>query len=91
MERKVTEIRKIKSFYKRLRFEDLNRLEERDLNFAFKMRGIPDEKVVELLWDKYSISLHAENYYSMPEVYDILTMMLASLVHHNTIKRFTFC
>jgi len=55
------------------------------------MRGIPDEKVVEFFWDKYSIALHAENYYSMPEVYDILTMIRASLVHHNTIKRFTFC
>ncbi len=65
--------------------KDLNRLEERDPTFAFKMQNMRDQDVVERLWTKYSISMRAEDYYSrVPRVYDVSTMIRASLVHYNT-------
>ncbi len=66
---------------------DSNRIEERDPTFAFKVRNMDDKKVVETLWTKYGIALRAENYYSrVPEVYDVPTMIRASLAHYNTIE-----
>jgi len=40
--------------------KDLSRLEERDPTFAFKVRGIPDEEVVEHIWAKYGTALRSK-------------------------------
>lgn len=66
---------------------DPNRLDERDPTFAFKVQGIPDQEVVERLWNKYGIALRAEDFYSRVHgVYDAPTMIRISLVHYNTME-----
>jgi len=64
---------------------DLNRLEERDPTFSFKLENVPDQDVVERLWTRHGIALRAENFYSrVPEVYGVSSMIRVSLVHYNT-------
>lgn len=69
---------------------DPTRLDERDPTFAFKMQDIPDQGVVEYLWNRHGIALRAEDFYSrVHAVYDAPTMIRASLVHYNTVEEIT--
>lgn len=72
--------------------KDINRLDERDPTFAFKVENISDEEVVEKLWVKHGIALRSEDYYSkVPEVYGVSSMIRATLVHFNTLNEvYTF-
>jgi selenocysteine lyase/cysteine desulfurase len=66
---------------------DLNRLKERDPTFAFKVEGIPDDKVVRRLWTDGGIATRSEDFYSRTlESYNQQTMIRISLVHYNTLE-----
>ena len=66
---------------------DVNRLKERDPTFAFKVKNMPDDKVVRRLWTEGGIATRAEDYYSRAlESYNQQTMMRISLVHYNTLE-----
>jgi len=66
---------------------DLNRLKERDPTFAFKVKSMPDDKVVDQLWNKGNIATRTEDYYSRAvEPYDQKRMIRISLVHYNTLE-----
>ena len=57
----------------------------RDPTFAFKLDGWDDHDLARVLWDKYSIAVGAEDYYSrVPALYKAKTMLRATLVHYNT-------
>lgn len=57
----------------------------RDPTFSFKMQGWDDRKLSKLLWDKYSLALGAEDYYSrVPALYNAETMLRATFAHYNT-------
>jgi len=65
----------------------VNRLKERDPTFAFKVKNMPDDKVVRRLWTEGGIATRAEDYYSRAlESYNQQTMMRISLVHYNTLE-----
>lgn len=66
---------------------DLNRLKERDPTFAFKVKNMPDDKVVRRLWTDGGIATRAEDFYSRAlESYNQQTMIRISLVHYNTLE-----
>ena len=66
---------------------DLNRLKERDPTFAFKVKSMPDDKVVGRLWTDGGIATRAEDFYSRAlESYNQQTMIRISLVHYNTLE-----
>jgi selenocysteine lyase/cysteine desulfurase len=66
---------------------DLDRLDERDPTFAFKVKNMPDEEVARLLWTKYGIALRASNFASrVLEVLDVSTMVRAALTHYNNLE-----
>jgi len=66
---------------------DLNRLKERDPTFAFKVKNMPDDKVVDQLWTKGTIATRTEDYYSRAvEPYNQKNMIRISLVHYNTLE-----
>ena len=44
--------------------KDLKRIEERYPTFAFKVKDMSDDSVVRKIWEKYSIAIRTENYYS---------------------------
>jgi selenocysteine lyase/cysteine desulfurase len=57
----------------------------RDPTFSFKLAGWDDRDLAKLLWDKYSLAVGAEDYYSrVPPLYGQKTMMRATFVHYNT-------
>lgn len=57
----------------------------RDPTFSFKMAGIDDHELSKLLWEKYSIAVGAEDYYSrVPALYDAKSFTRATFVHYNT-------
>jgi selenocysteine lyase/cysteine desulfurase len=59
----------------------------RDPTFSFKMKGYDDRRLSKLLWDKYSIAIGAEDYFSrVPALYGAETMLRATIVHYNTEK-----
>jgi selenocysteine lyase/cysteine desulfurase len=64
---------------------DLKRLNERDPTFSFKVKGVPDDEVVERLWTKGAIAARAEDFYSRGlKSYSQQKMIRISLVHYNT-------
>jgi cysteine desulfurase family protein (TIGR01976 family) len=66
---------------------DLNRLKERDPTFAFKVKNMPDDKVVKHLWTDGGIATRSEDFYSRAlESYNQQTMIRISLVHYNTLE-----
>jgi len=66
---------------------DLNRLNERDPTFAFKVKNMPDNEVVARLWSEGAIASRAEDFYSRAlKSYNQKTMIRISLVHHNTLE-----
>jgi selenocysteine lyase/cysteine desulfurase len=66
---------------------DLSRLKERDPTFAFKVKNMPDDKVVRRLWTEGGIATRAEDFYSrVLESYNQQTMIRISLVHYNTLE-----
>ena len=65
---------------------DTNRLGERDPTFAFKVKGMQDEEVVNRLWTDGGIASRSEDFYSRAlESYSQKTMIRVSLVHYNTL------
>ncbi len=57
----------------------------RDPTFSFKVDGWDDRKLSKLLWDRYSLAVGAEDYFSrVPALYDAETMLRATFVHYNT-------
>jgi selenocysteine lyase/cysteine desulfurase len=77
----LTELRRLEIFG----LTDLKRLNERDPTFSFKVKGVPDDEVVERLWTKGAIAARAENFYSRGlESYGEQKMIRISLVHYNT-------
>lgn len=59
----------------------------RDPTFSFKLAGYDDRDLSKLLWDKYALTVGAEDYYSrVPALYKAKTMCRASFVHYNTKK-----
>jgi len=66
--------------------KDLKRLEDRYPTFAFKVKDMSDDSVVRKIWEKYSIAVRTENYYSKAtEVYKQTGFVRPSLVHYNTL------
>jgi len=66
---------------------DLNRLKERDPTFAFKVKNISDDEIVNRLWTEGGIATRTENYYSRAvEPYNQKRMIRISLVHYNTLE-----
>lgn len=66
---------------------DLNRLKERDPTFAFKVKNIPDDRVVRRLWTEGGIAARSEDFYSRAlESYNQQSMIRISLVHYNTLE-----
>ncbi|NIQ07545.1 MAG: aminotransferase class V-fold PLP-dependent enzyme, partial [Candidatus Korarchaeota archaeon] len=64
---------------------DLNRLKERDPTFAFKVKNMSDDEIVNRLWTEGGIATRTENYYSRAvEPYNQQRMIRISLVHYNT-------
>jgi cysteine desulfurase family protein (TIGR01976 family) len=64
---------------------DLKRLNERDPTFSFKVKGVPDDEVVEHLWTKGAVAARAEDFYSRGlKSYGQKKMIRISLVHYNT-------
>ena len=64
---------------------DLKRLNERDPTFSFKVKGVPDDEVVERLWTKGAVAARAEDFYSRGlKSYGQQKMIRISLVHYNT-------
>ena len=65
----------------------LERLEERDSTFSFKVDGLQDGDVVKRLWSKHGIAVRAAGFYSkVHEVYKSPNMIRASFVHYNTLE-----
>ncbi len=57
----------------------------RDPTFSFKLQGWDDRKLSKVLWDRYSIAVGAEDYFSrVPALYKTDTMLRATFVHYNT-------
>lgn len=57
----------------------------RDPTFSFKVEGWDDRKLSKLLWDKHSLAVGAEDYFSrVPAFYEADTMLRATFVHYNT-------
>jgi len=66
---------------------DLNRLNERDPTFAFKVENMSDSEVVGRLWTEGGIATRSEDFYSrVVEPYNQQTMIRISLVHYNTLE-----
>ncbi|UCE16912.1 MAG: aminotransferase class V-fold PLP-dependent enzyme, partial [Candidatus Bathyarchaeota archaeon] len=66
---------------------DLNRLKERDPTFAFKLKNMSEDEVVEQLWTKGAIATRTEVYYGRAvEPYKQKRMIRISLVHYNTLE-----
>jgi len=66
---------------------DLNRLKERDPTFAFKLKNMSDDEVVEQLWTKGAIATRTEDYYGRAvEPYKQKRMIRISLVQYNTLE-----
>lgn len=64
---------------------DAKRVNERDPAFAFKVDGMKDIDVARYLWDKHSIAVRFGDLWNMStKLYDVPTMVRASLVHYNT-------
>jgi len=64
---------------------DPERLEDRDPTFSFKVDGLPQDEVVDRLWNNHGIAMRTEDFYSkVHEVYESPTMTRASFVHYNT-------
>jgi selenocysteine lyase/cysteine desulfurase len=64
---------------------DIERLDERDPTFSFKIKGLKEDKVVKRLWTQHAIATRAENFYSrVHDVYESPTMIRASFVQYNT-------
>jgi cysteine desulfurase family protein (TIGR01976 family) len=64
---------------------DLKRLNERDPTFSFKVKGLPDDEVVERLWTNGAVAARAEDFYSRGlKSYSQQKMIRISLVHYNT-------
>jgi len=59
----------------------------RDPTFSFKLDGKDDRAVSKILWNKYSLAVGAEDYYSrVPALYKADTMLRATFVHYNAEK-----
>ena len=57
----------------------------RDPTFSFKLAGHDDRELAKLLWEKYSLAVGAEDYYSrVPALYNQKTLLRATFVHYNT-------
>ena len=57
----------------------------RDPTFSFKMDGWDDHDLSKELWEKYALSVGAEDFYSMvPAKYKAKTFARATFVHYNT-------
>jgi len=67
--------------------KDIARSSERYPTFAFKVKDMPDEAVIRKIWEKYSVAVRTENYYSRAtEVYEKTGFVRPSLVHYNTME-----
>ncbi len=65
--------------------KDAKRIDERDPAFAFKVDGMKDIDVARYLWDKHNVALRFGDLWNMStKLYDVPTMVRASLVHYNT-------
>jgi selenocysteine lyase/cysteine desulfurase len=57
----------------------------RDPTFSFKLEGRDDRELSKLLYDKYSLAVGAEDYFSrVPALYNQKTMLRVTFVHYNT-------
>ena len=66
---------------------DLNRIQDRDPTFSFKVENIPDTEVVTRLWKEGAIASRASNFYSYARhVYNQPTVVRISLVQYNTVE-----
>jgi len=65
--------------------KDLSSAVGRDPTFSFKVEGKDDRELSKLLYDKYSLAIGAEDYFSrVPALYNQKTMLRATFVHYNT-------
>ena len=65
--------------------KDAKRIDERDPAFAFKVDGMKDVDVARYMWDKHNVALRFGDLWNMStKLYDVPTMVRASLVHYNT-------
>jgi len=64
---------------------DLDRLDEREPVFAFKVRNMEDIDVARYLWEKHSVALRVGNLWNRStKVFGVPTVLRASLIHYNT-------
>jgi selenocysteine lyase/cysteine desulfurase len=57
----------------------------RDPTFSFTLRGKKDHEVSKVMWNKYSMAIGAEDYFSrVPAQYRKKTMLRATFVHYNS-------
>jgi len=65
--------------------KEVSRKLGRDPTFAFKLARYDDRELSKILWEKYSLAVGAEDYYSrVPALYKAKTMCRATFVHYNT-------
>ena len=65
--------------------KDAKRVGERDPAFAFKINWMKDIDAAKYLWDKHNVALRFGDLWNMStKLYDVPTMVRASLVHYNT-------
>jgi len=71
---------------------DVNRLDERDPAFAFKVHNMEDIEVARYLWEKHSVALRFGDLWNRAtKVFGVPTVIRASLVHYNTVEEvYTF-
>jgi selenocysteine lyase/cysteine desulfurase len=71
---------------------DVDRLDQRDPAFAFKVRGMEDIDVAKYLWDKHNVALRFGDLWNRStRVFGVSSMLRASLTHYNTVEEiYTF-
>ncbi len=57
----------------------------RDPTFSFTLKGLKDHDVAKILWNKYSLAVGAEDYFSrVPAQYRKKTLLRGTFVHYNS-------
>lgn len=66
---------------------DVNRLDERDPAFAFKVHNMEDIHVARYLWENHSVALRFGDLWNRAtRVFGVPSMLRASIVHYNTVE-----
>jgi selenocysteine lyase/cysteine desulfurase len=64
---------------------DLNRLDERDPTFSFKVKNMDEQELIDRLWKKYRIAMRVGHFWNNAhELYGEPSMARVTLLHYNT-------